>query len=200
MTKDFINSYDKISYNNAKCHFDTMSILKQNWCRIWSCCTFVSSVPWSMILKQHKKPEARNYLQVLVWWFSLLRNFEVWNAATYQLQFHMIFRINDTTQIVMDRNWIHNHFVGALETSLKSVQDNRDALRQNCAWKYESHLLCHHSFGIVARIFHAIKCMCNEFATPFAFSDYSRFLWWRAQNEEFSEDIFGQKSVGAGGF
>jgi hypothetical protein len=50
--------------------------------------------------------------------------------ALINFQFHIIGRIDDTTQVIMDHICVHNNFEHALKTNLtwsKNVQDERDA-------------------------------------------------------------------------
>ena len=50
--------------------------------------------------------------------------------ALINFQFHMIARIDDTTQVIMEHIRVHDNFENALKTRLnwsKNVQDERDA-------------------------------------------------------------------------
>jgi hypothetical protein len=50
--------------------------------------------------------------------------------ALINFQFHLIARIDDTTQVIMDHIQVHHNFDNALKTQLnwsKNVQDERDA-------------------------------------------------------------------------
>ena len=57
----------------------------------------------------------------------------LWRCGLYALtnfQFHMLARIDDTTQVLLDKIQIHNNFCNVLKTRMnwsKNVQEERDA-------------------------------------------------------------------------
>jgi hypothetical protein len=83
-------------------------------------------------------------------------------SALVNFKFHMIARIVDTTQVIMDHIRVHDHFENAWKTRLnwsKIVQDESHAPWQIV--KYDPHFLCNQLSGVVAQIQLEIECNRN---------------------------------------
>lgn len=116
--------------------------------------------------------------------------------ALINFQFHMIARIDDTTQVVLDHICVHDNFENALKTKLnwsKNVQDERDAPWQIMLASMNPVFCVFISLGLWLE--------CNLRSTPsamaspyvFAFSDDTMIPSGGLKAKETAQTIFGQK-------
>jgi hypothetical protein len=83
--------------------------------------------------------------KALIWKYGM--------PALMNFQFHLIARIDDTTQVIMEHIRTHDNFENALKTQRnwsKNVQDERDAPMADCTCKYEPCILRYNQLGCVA--------------------------------------------------
>ncbi len=88
--------------------------------------------------------------------------------ALINFQFHIIARIDNTTQVIMDHICVHNHFENALKLRLtwsKHVQDERDAPWQIVLGSIDP------IFCVIISLELWLECNRNGLTLCFAFSD-----------------------------
>jgi hypothetical protein len=124
----------------------------------------------------------------MIWKFGM--------PALINFQFHMIARIDDTTQVIMDHIRVHDNFENALKTKLnwsKNVQDERDAPWQIVLGTMNPVFCVFISLGLWLE--------CNLRSTPtaiaspyvFAFSADITIPAGGLKAKEIAQAIFGQK-------
>ena len=116
--------------------------------------------------------------------------------ALINFQFHMIARIDDTTQVIMDHIRVHNHFENALKTRLnwsKNVQDERDAPWQIVLGSMNPIFCVLISLGLWLES--NLRANATAIASPyvFAFSDDITVPGGGLKTKETAQNIFGQK-------
>jgi hypothetical protein len=116
--------------------------------------------------------------------------------ALINFQFHMIARIDDTTQVVMDHIRVHDNFENALKTRLnwsKNVQDERDAPWQIVLGSMNPIFCVFISLGLWLEF--NLRSNATAMVSPyvFAFSDDITVPGGGLKAKETAQNIFGQK-------
>ncbi len=116
--------------------------------------------------------------------------------ALINFQFHMMTRIDDTTQVIMDHIRVHDNFENALKTRLnwsKNVHDERDAQWQIILGSMDLVFCVLISLGLWLE-FH-LQSNPTAMASPyvFAFSDDITIPGGGQKAKETAQNIFGQK-------
>ncbi|KAI2497781.1 hypothetical protein MHU86_16723 [Fragilaria crotonensis] len=116
--------------------------------------------------------------------------------ALMNFQFHMIARIDDTTQVIMDHIRVHDNFENALKTRLnwsKNVQDECDAPWQIVLGSMNPVFCVYISLGLWLET--NLRASASAMASPyvFAFSDDITIPGGGQKAKETAQNIFGQK-------
>jgi hypothetical protein len=116
--------------------------------------------------------------------------------ALINFQFHMIARIDDTTQVIMEHIRVHDNFENALKTRLnwsKNVQDERDAPWQIVMGSMNPVFCVLISLGLWLEL--NLRLNPSAIASPyvFAFSDDITVPSGGQKAKEMAQNIFGQK-------
>ena len=116
--------------------------------------------------------------------------------ALINFQFHMIARIDDTTQVIMEHICVHDHLENALKTRLnwsKNVQDERDALWQIVVGSLNPIFCVFISLGLWLESNLRLNATAMSSTYVFAFSDGITVPGGRLKAKETAQNIFGQK-------
>jgi len=124
----------------------------------------------------------------IIWKFGM--------PALINFQFHMIARIDDTTQVIMEHIRVHDNFENALKTRLnwsKNVQDERDAPWQIVMGSMNPVFCVLISLGLWLEL--NLRLNPSAIASPyvFAFSDDVTVPSGGQKAKEMAQNIFGQK-------
>jgi hypothetical protein len=116
--------------------------------------------------------------------------------ALINFQFHMIARIDDTTQVIMEHIRVHDNFDNALKTRLnwsKNVQDERDAPWQIVLGSINPVYCVYISLGLWLEL--NLRSNASAMASPyvFAFSDDITIPGGGQKAKDTAQNIFGQK-------
>jgi hypothetical protein len=116
--------------------------------------------------------------------------------ALINFQFHLIARIDDTTQVILDHIRIHDNFENALKTRLnwsKNVQDERDAPWQVVLGSMNAVFCVFISLGLWLEL--NLQSSPSAAASPyvFAFSEDVTIPSGGHKTKEIAQTIFGQK-------
>ena len=126
-------------------------------------------------------------------------NSSIWRygmPALINFQFHLIARIDDTTQVILDHIRIHDNFENALKTRLnwsKNVQDERDAPWQVVLGSMNAVFCVFISLGLWLEL--NLQSSPSAAASPyvFAFSEDVTIPSGGHKTKEIAQTIFGQK-------
>jgi hypothetical protein len=116
--------------------------------------------------------------------------------ALIKFQFHMIARIDDTTQVIMDHIRVHDNFENALKTRLnwsKNVHDERDAPWQIILGSMDPVFCVMISLGLWPEFHLQSNPTAMASLYVFAFSDDITIPGGGQKAKETVQNIFGQK-------